>query len=102
VDTGDGPVCGKVSEDAPHHPAISNSRVQRVRENKYRYTTFAAEPRDNAIPQDTMPKPIVLHLGDAIKYSHDLYNQQFAQRFEVVRNTATNREEFLQALKQNK
>lgn len=50
----------------------------------------------------TMSKPIVLHLGDAIKYNHDFYNTEFASRFEVVRNDAENREQFIEALKNKK
>ncbi|KIV79429.1 hypothetical protein PV11_06991 [Exophiala sideris] len=46
-----------------------------------------------------MSKPIVLHLGDAIKYNHDLYKQEFLDRFEVVRNDTSTREEFVEALK---
>jgi len=46
-----------------------------------------------------MPKPVILHLGDAIKYNHDLYNGQFCDRFEVVRNETENREQFIDALK---
>ena len=44
------------------------------------------------------PKPIVLHLGDAIKYNHDFYNDKFLARFEVVRAEAETREEFIDAL----
>jgi hypothetical protein len=46
-----------------------------------------------------MSKPIVLHLGDAIKYNHDFYNDEFLQRFEVVRNDTETREQFIEALK---
>lgn len=49
-----------------------------------------------------MPKPIVLHLGDAIKYNHDFYQQDFLNRFEIVRNDATNREEFIAALREER
>lgn len=47
-------------------------------------------------------KPIVLHLGDAIKYNHDFYNQQFLDRFEVVRNDTQTRDQFIDALKQKR
>lgn len=43
-------------------------------------------------------KPIVLHLGDAIKYNHDVYNEEFLSRFDVVQNHAETREEFIKAL----
>jgi hypothetical protein len=46
-----------------------------------------------------MSKPIVLHLGDAIKYNHDFYNNEFLQRFDVVRNDTETREQFIEALK---
>lgn len=46
-----------------------------------------------------MGKPIVLHLGDAIKYNHDFYNAEFLGRFEVTRAQAETREEFIDALR---
>lgn len=49
-----------------------------------------------------MSKPIVLHVGDAIKYNHDFYNNEFLARFDVVRNDTTTREEFMDALKQRR
>lgn len=49
-----------------------------------------------------MSKPIVLHLGDAIKYNHDFYNNEFLARFEVIRNNTTTREEFMDALKEKR
>lgn len=47
-------------------------------------------------------KPIVLHLGDAIKYNYEFYNQEFLNRFEVVRNNAETREDFIQALQERR
>lgn len=47
-------------------------------------------------------KPIVLHLGDAIKYNNAFSNEEFAARFKVIQATETNREEFVQALKSKK
>lgn len=47
-------------------------------------------------------KPIILHLGDAIKYNHDFYNKEFLNRFDVVRNSAETREEFIQALQEKR
>lgn len=46
-----------------------------------------------------MSKPIVLHLGDAIKYNHDVYNGEFLERFDVVRNDTETREQFIEALR---
>ncbi|KDN69111.1 putative alcohol dehydrogenase [Colletotrichum sublineola] len=46
-----------------------------------------------------MLKPIVLHLGDAIKYNHEFYNEEFLKRFNVVRNNTETREQFIEALK---
>lgn len=43
-------------------------------------------------------KPIVLHLGDAIKYNHHFYSQEFLSRFEVIRNDTETREQFVEAL----
>lgn len=51
---------------------------------------------------DKMPKPIVLHLGDAIKYNHDFYNNEFLARFDVVRNDTETRQDFIDALKQKR
>ena len=49
-----------------------------------------------------MSKPIVLHIGEPIKYNHDLYNNEFLSHFDVVRSTAETREEFIDALKTKK
>ena len=46
-----------------------------------------------------MTKPIVLRIGEDIKYNHDFYENEFTTLFDVVANTATNREDFIQALK---
>jgi hypothetical protein len=47
-------------------------------------------------------KPIVLHLGDAIKYNHAFYNDEFLARFNVIQATETDREGFIEALKSKK
>lgn len=47
-------------------------------------------------------KPVVLHLGDAVKYNHEFYEQEFLGRFEVVRSGAETREEFIDALRQHR
>lgn len=49
-----------------------------------------------------MPKPIVLHLGDAIKYNHTFYQHEFSSKFDVVRNDTDSREGFIDALKNNR
>ncbi|KAH6876430.1 D-isomer specific 2-hydroxyacid dehydrogenase [Thelonectria olida] len=45
-----------------------------------------------------MGKPIVLQLGDDIKWNHDLYNE-FKDKFEIKRSYSMPRAEFIQALK---
>jgi hypothetical protein len=47
-------------------------------------------------------KPTVLHLGDAIKYNRDFYDNEFSTRFNVIQATETDRESFIQALKTKK
>ncbi|KAH7014714.1 2-ketogluconate reductase [Macrophomina phaseolina] len=49
-----------------------------------------------------MSKPIVLHLGAAVKYSTDYYEKEFLPRFTVVRNEDLDRESFKRALKEKK
>ena len=48
-------------------------------------------------------KPIVLHIGDAVKHNHDVY-ERFASEFTVIRPSAEERqrEPFLQALRDRK
>ncbi|KAJ9636287.1 hypothetical protein H2201_007854 [Coniosporium apollinis] len=48
-----------------------------------------------------MGKPVVLHLGDDIKWNHELYKQLQA-KFNIVRSYSMPREEFKQALKEKK
>lgn len=45
-----------------------------------------------------MGKPIVLQLGDDIRWNHDLY-KDFESEFEVKRSYSMSRPEFIQALK---
>lgn len=49
------------------------------------------------------PKPRVLHIGDNIKYNHDIY-QRFASEFELIQPTTAERqrEEFKRALKERR
>lgn len=46
-----------------------------------------------------MSKPIVLHLGDDIKWNHDLY-KSFTSHFEIKRSHSMSRPDFINALKQ--
>ncbi|ENH74460.1 Glyoxylate reductase [Fusarium oxysporum f. sp. cubense race 1] len=45
-----------------------------------------------------MSKPIVLHLGDDIKWNHDLY-KTFTSHFEIKRSHSMSRPDFINALK---
>ncbi|KAI9925510.1 hypothetical protein ASPWEDRAFT_69543 [Aspergillus wentii DTO 134E9] len=49
------------------------------------------------------PKLRVLHIGDNIKYNHDIY-KRFASEFEIIQPTAAERErdEFIRALKERR
>lgn len=48
------------------------------------------------------PKPIVLRLGDDIKYNHDFYQNDFLARFRVVQSDAKDRDSFIKHLKENR
>ncbi|CZR69312.1 related to D-mandelate dehydrogenase [Phialocephala subalpina] len=48
-----------------------------------------------------MTKPIVLHVGEPIKYNHKFY-EEFLSRFDVIRNEDLDRESFIKALKNKK
>lgn len=47
-------------------------------------------------------KPIVLHIGEPIKYNQTFYDEDFCKRFDVRRNEDLDRVSFMQALKDNK
>ncbi|KAH7183410.1 uncharacterized protein B0J16DRAFT_373865 [Fusarium flagelliforme] len=47
-------------------------------------------------------KPIVLRLGEDVKYNRDFYEDVFKNKFDVVANEEPDRESFIQALKENK
>lgn len=49
-----------------------------------------------------MSKPIVLHIGEPIKYNHEFYNAEFRKRFDVVRSECPDRAMFIQALRDQK
>jgi hypothetical protein len=48
-----------------------------------------------------MGKPILLHCGDDIKWNHELY-AKLSDTFDIKRSHSIGREEFKQALKDNK
>jgi hypothetical protein len=48
-----------------------------------------------------MGKPILLHCGDDIKWNHELYSK-LSNTFDIKRSHSMGREEFKQALKDNK
>jgi hypothetical protein len=48
-----------------------------------------------------MGKPILLHCGDDIKWNHELYTK-LSNTFDIKRSHSMGREEFKQALKDNK
>lgn len=47
-------------------------------------------------------KPIVLRIGEDIKYNHDYFNNEFTKRFTVISNEEPDRKSFIQALKDKK
>ena len=47
------------------------------------------------------PKPTILHLGDDIRWNHDLY-ATLAEKFSIIRTHSTDREAFKQALQERK
>ncbi|KAI1083107.1 hypothetical protein F5B20DRAFT_577490 [Whalleya microplaca] len=49
-----------------------------------------------------MAKPVVLHIGEPIKYNHDFYESEFCRRFKVIRSEESDRASFIQALKERK
>ena len=44
-------------------------------------------------------KPVVLRIGEDIKYNQDFYENTFTKRFDVVANEEPDRASFIQALK---
>lgn len=47
-------------------------------------------------------KPIILHIGEPIKYNHTFYDEEFSKRFEVRHNEDLDRASFMQALRDKK
>ncbi|KAK1492157.1 alcohol dehydrogenase [Colletotrichum cuscutae] len=47
-------------------------------------------------------RPIVLRLGEDVKYNHDYYKNVFTDRFTVVPNEEPDRASFIKALKEKK
>jgi hypothetical protein len=71
--------------------------------HSYIYSTIGQTPLElYTKEQVNMGKPIVLHLGEPIKYNHDFYSNDFLSRFDVVRNEEPDRESFIKALQSNK
>lgn len=61
-------------------------------------------PTTSSIMADDLNlRPVVLHIGDPIKYNHELY-AQFSSQFNVVRPSVEERQRpvFLQALREQK
>jgi len=63
-----------------------------------------------ATPHETSPlasnassasKPTILHLGDDIRWNHDLY-AELSNKFNIIRTYSMDREDFKQALKEKK
>ncbi|VUC28438.1 unnamed protein product [Clonostachys rosea] len=50
----------------------------------------------------TDTRPVVLRIGEDIKYNHDFYNDVFTKRFKVVANEEPDRASFIEALKSKK
>ncbi|RSL75661.1 hypothetical protein CEP51_010667 [Fusarium floridanum] len=50
----------------------------------------------------TSKKPIVLRLGEDIKYNHKFFEDVFTERFQVVANEEPDRASFIKALKEKK
>jgi hypothetical protein len=49
----------------------------------------------------SQPKPTILHLGDDIKWNHDLYDK-LTQKFNIIRTHSIKRDDFKRALQEKK
>ena len=72
-------------------------------------------PQDSGLPAPATPyetspftsnalsasKPTILHLGDDIRWNHDLY-AELSNKFNIIRTYSMDREDFKQALKEKK
>ena len=70
-------------------------------------------PQDAGLPPPPAPnkssplaaastsKPTILHLGDDIRWNHELY-EELKSQFHIERTYSIGREEFMQALKENR
>jgi hypothetical protein len=56
---------------------------------------------ENHVKHNTMGKPVVLQLGDDIRWNHELH-AKFQEHFEIRRSYSMSRPEFIQALKDKK
>lgn len=53
----------------------------------------------STMPTDSTLKPTILHLGDDIRWNHDLYTKLF-WHFNIIRTHSLNRESFQSALQE--
>lgn len=81
----------------PPPPAPVEARNELSDPQKTTVQTFA----DDIEGSTELPKPIILHLGDDIRWNHDLY-AELTKKFRIERSYSMGREEFKQALKEKK
>lgn len=60
-----------------------------------------ASPLANTSGTTSAPKPTILHLGDEIRWNHELY-EELKRKFHVERTYSIGRDEFKQALKEKR
>jgi hypothetical protein len=65
--------------------------------SKTSISTFAGDIQADAYK----PKPTILHLGDDIRWNHDLY-AELVKKFRIERSYSMGREEFKDALRSRK
>ncbi|KAF2731934.1 D-mandelate dehydrogenase-like protein [Polyplosphaeria fusca] len=92
----------------PHAPSASTTtgghRAQQPSRASTISTLSSQSSADTVSPTTTAargPKSIVLHLGDDIRWNHELY-QELGERFEVRRSYCVGREEFKRGLREGK
>lgn len=108
----DNTLLGTAPAFSPHRctPPTYSSTPRRLKKRKQSYSgLITAIPylrvrscQPSLLTLITMPKPIVLHIGEPIKYNHDFYAKDFLSRFDVVCNEGPDRASFIQALKDKK
>jgi hypothetical protein len=57
--------------------------------------------KSSPLAQSSTSKPIILHLGDDIRWNHELY-AELNRKFKIVRTYSMGREEFKQALEEKR